>query len=594
MSRSRARLLALLACSALPARALDAKRPLPVYLEDDHAGTFQFLASALDLDRPHVLVLVDAHSDATPARDHEALAEGLRRVATPEDRSQRIRAWRRAGTVQAFDWISPLVPAPIAQVLWVRPQGGPPPDELPPEFHVTPLDELEARLPSDLPVAVSIDLDAFTGLAPEAQEASFRAVWERVLRLPRLAAVSFAISRPWLRDDPEASRLVVLAVQAALTLAHADLQLEPYGLEGPDRSLRAKEFYAAGKEPPRFDPETASPELRSLLLANTDRVRVALDPARWKDLLARWRAEGSEWRLALEGVDAGADGILRPDPRARPALKVLGSTPWLVRRVVWRRWTPAAWAYDIVPELATGKVFVGAAPPVIDYESTVIAQTTDLALPADEWLAALPGPGGSGVLRVSADVETDAGVFHTARLDLRRGLGTGFRAGLSEQFGLPYVYGAGFLRRAGLRGPDTGVGNDCANFLVHAWRRTGLRMPWSNPAQLRRHLVPLAREARAADRAAIPAGAAARGLVVHLGSHVAALWEDRAPLGSLGSEDLVVHHLGGAPEVVTLAELLGGRARDTFDLYLGPPRRARRLDRDRRRPRRQDRLLHSR
>lgn len=114
--------------------------------------------------------------------------------------------------------------------------------------------------------------------------------------------------------------------------------------------------------------------------------------------------------------------------------------------------------------------------------------------------------------------------------------------------------------------------NDCANFLVSAWRRAGLRMPWSNPAQLRGHLSPVARGARAADRIAIPEDAPERGLVIHLGSHVAALWEDRPPLGTLGPEDQVVHHLGGAPEVLSLGRLLDGRELPVFDLYLGPSR----------------------
>ncbi len=240
--------------------------------------------------------------------------------------------------------------------------------------------------------------------------------------------------------------------------------------------------------------------------------------------------------------------------------------------MTWLQWTPGAWSYNVLPELPSGKVFAGTAPPLVEYQATVLARTASVSLGAEVWMRALPGPSRSGVLRVSAELETEDGVAHTARIEIRRHIGTGFRAGLSEQFGLPYVFGAGFLRRGSLRGPDTGVGNDCANFLVYAWRRSGLRMPWSNPAQLRRHLTGLAEGTQASDRIAIPEDAPSRGLVIHLGSHVAALWEDRAPLGTLGPEDLVVHHLGGMPEIISLAELLQGRERSTFDLYLGPSR----------------------
>jgi len=565
---------------ASPARARDAHRPLPVYLEDSHAGTFEFLAATLDLERPHVLLLVDAHADSSIPAGLDDLREGIRRVASPSDRDGKARAWRRQGAVQSFDWIAPLQPAPLSRVVWVRPgwpgsapEPGPDAQPLPPGFTVSSLEALPSHLPQDLPVVVSIDLDSFAGLPPPEQARRFSETWDRVIGLPRLAAISFAISRPWLADDAEASRLVALAVRASLSLAYATVHFEPWGIEGPDRSERAKAFYRERREPPRFDPAAVSPELRSLLLANAGRIDVRLEPARWRALLERWRAEGNDWHVVLDGVEPDSDRIHRPGPGAASDLRVEGGPPGHVRRVTWLRWTPAAWSYNVLPELPAGKVFAGTAPPVMDYRSDVIARTGSVALPAEEWLRALPGPDHSGVLRVSAELETGEGITHTARIEIRRGVGTGFRAGLSEQFGLPYVFGAGFLRENGLRGPDTGVGNDCANFLVSAWRRSGLRMPWSNPAQLRGHLSPVARGARAADRFAIPEDAPERGLVIHLGSHVAALWEDRPPLGTLGLEDQVVHHLGGAPEVLSLGRLLEGRELPLFDLYLGPSRR---------------------
>ncbi len=566
---------ALALVAAGPAVSRDPQGPLPIYVEDNHAGTFQFLAEALDLEQPHVLVLVDAHSDSSTPRDPGRLREGLRRVASPEERQARVAGWRRAGDLQSFDWILPLMPSPIARVIWVRQGGG---DDraarLPDGVEAVRLDALESLLSGELPLVASIDLDAFAGLAPAEQGTRFSEVWTRVVRLPRLSAISFAVSRPWLADAAEASRLLLMALHAAMTIPHASIRLEPWGIEGPDRSERAKELYLQRREPPRFDPETVSPELRSLLLANADRLDVRLDPTRWSELLSRWRAETGEWRVALDGVDAGADGVLRPRPDEAHDLRIEGGLPGRVRRVTWLRWTPKAWSYNVLPDLPAGKVFAGAAPPIVEFEPAALARTSSLSLPSERWMAALPGPDRTGVLRLSAEVETDDGVAHTARVEIRRGGGDGFRGGLAEQFGLPYVFGAGFLRRGGLRGPDTGVGNDCANFLVYAWRRSGLRMPWSNPAQLRRHLVRVAEGARDTDRVAIPPDAASRGLVVHLGSHVAALWEDRAPVGTLGPEDLVIHHLGGAPEVISLARLVEGRAQKRFDLYLGPSREA--------------------
>jgi hypothetical protein len=55
---------------------------------------------------------------------------------------------------------------------------------------------------------------------------------------------------------------------------------------------------------------------------------------------------------------------------------------------------------------------------------------------------------------------------------------------------------------------------------------------------------------------------------------VAAVWTDEEPIGILGPNDLVIHHLGGAPEVLTLQSLLSQRSTRTFDVYAAPPRDA--------------------
>jgi poly-gamma-glutamate synthesis protein (capsule biosynthesis protein) len=48
-------------------------------------------------------------------------------------------------------------------------------------------------------------------------------------------------------------------------------------------------------------------------------------------------------------------------------------------------------------------------------------------------------------------------------------------------------------------------------------------------------------------------------LAIDFGSHVAALWQDCEPVGILGANDLVVHHLGGLPEIVALEKLTDTR-----------------------------------
>ena len=61
-----------------------------------------------------------------------------------------------------------------------------------------------------------------------------------------------------------------------------------------------------------------------------------------------------------------------------------------------------------------------------------------------------------------------------------------------------------------------------------------------------------------------------RGTIVHLGTHIAAVIEDRNTVGILDENDLVAHQLPVAPELVTLGQLLRERRKDCFDLYRVP------------------------
>src|ERR1700758_300521 len=92
---------------------------LPIYIEDNHAGTFYWLAQNIDLDQPCTLILFDAHSDASGIFDSDKIRDALRNVASRRDRQALLDRWRTHGAVQCFNWIEPLMPAPIAKVIWV-------------------------------------------------------------------------------------------------------------------------------------------------------------------------------------------------------------------------------------------------------------------------------------------------------------------------------------------------------------------------------------------------------------------------------------------------------------------------------------------
>jgi Bacterial capsule synthesis protein PGA_cap len=175
-----------------------------------------------------------------------------------------------------------------------------------------------------------------------------------------------------------------------------------------------------------------------------------------------------------------------------------------------------------------------------------------------------------GSVRLRARAVVDGKIRETPVMELRRFVGSGFRAALTEQFGLPYLFGSGELSEGSDTGPETNLGADCANFVVYAMRRQGQRIPWSDPKQLRKRLDLVVRSTTPGTRR-ITTEDLQRGTIVHLGTHVAAVIEDRNPMGILDENDVVAHQLPGAPELVTLGQLLRERGKSRFDLYRVPP-----------------------
>jgi hypothetical protein len=245
---------------AVPAR-------LPIYIEDSHAGSFYFLAEHLDLDRPYTLLLFDAHSDASPIFNSDAIRIGLRSTVDLRAKDDLFRKWRESGKIQCYNWIEPLMPFPFARVLWIPPKhldqtqifqlqnqcrvfldGH---EEVCPRseanlsccYSVTDLPRLKEQLLSldaqGRPIVVSIDLDFFCNTVDADLEAKFREVFLLALSIKHLAALTFSISTPYLRDAQQADRLLTLAVEYSCRVANAEIEFEPFAVTGPDTSLLA-------------------------------------------------------------------------------------------------------------------------------------------------------------------------------------------------------------------------------------------------------------------------------------------------------------------------------------------------------------------
>jgi poly-gamma-glutamate capsule biosynthesis protein CapA/YwtB (metallophosphatase superfamily) len=302
-----------------------------------------------------------------------------------------------------------------------------------------------------------------------------------------------------------------------------------------------------------------------LLLTNREKIEVRADASAWEKLLGQWESEAPAIHLAVKNHEPSTDDIWRI-PVSEPAEVDLLTEPWdaAVSRVEWVALTPENVRCNLTAERADEIGFASGAPPRPRWRGTRL-RPSGRALPIDALRGFFDRKTGCGAIRLQARVEMNHRIRETPAIEVRRFAGSGFRAALTEQFGLPYLFGSGELRDGADTGPETGWGADCANFLVYALRRQGRQIPWCNPRQLRKYLEPVMLKA-GAGKAKFSDQDAADGLVIHFGSHVAALMEDRPPIGTLDATDLVTHQLEGVPEMLSLGELLAKRNNPRFDL----------------------------
>ncbi len=582
---------ALLAATNSPATAANR---LPIYIEDNHAGTFYWLAQNINLDEPCTLILFDAHSDASGIFDSDRIRDALRNVASVQDRQTLLDRWRSKGAVQCFNWIEPLMPAPIEKVIWVpaeklsasqisehrqkatalldghleaapRKSGS-----LREAYIVSDFEHLEKQIDPNQRLIVTIDLDYFAGLAAAEQEQAFARIWNFVIERPNLHAITFAISRPYLNSEHDADWLLKLALTSALSLPTAQIEFEAFVTVANDHSNLAKKLMVKGEKLPVFDVAQSTQELRARILSERERINVRQDSTRWQQLLRTWNDEAPQLHLQVKDREPSTDDVWRVSADESADIQLIVE-PWTAKpeKIQWVALTPKFWRCNLSGLSADQVGFVANAAPRPAWNELAI-DCHDSVLPITKIENLFDRQLHCGSVRLRARAVVDGRVRETPVMELRRFIGSGFRAAVTEQFGLPYLFGSGELSEASNTGAETNLGADCANFVVYALRRQGQRIPWSDPKRLRQHLDFIARSATPGTPR-ITAEDLQRGTIVHLGTHVAAVMEDRQPAGILDENDLVAHQLGGVPETLALGQLLKERRKNCFDLFRVPP-----------------------
>ncbi|WP_395737545.1 CapA family protein [Prosthecobacter sp.] len=533
---------------------------LPVHVEESHAGAFYHLVETLPLREAHTLVLIDAHCDANGIANSDEIRKAIRRGPTVKQRSEMLAEWRKMGKIQCYNWIEPLMPAPIAEVIWIpaarlseeervaletdaREYLDAHEEALPREagalgarYRVMSMEAFASKAknwPEAKPVVASVDLDYFAKSADAELEAQVDEMMEMLLRMRALRGLSFAISSPYLKSEAQAERLITLALDAAWRIPNAEVHFDPFAKTGPDRSLMARMLERQGKQLPAFDVAKAGPELRSVLLQNWRDARAEV-------LLAEWAGAAFQHRLEVPGSLKATNGAWEMEFSAKERLEVVPKP--VGARVRWWAVRAADKSYRI-GDANLG--FAVNAPRWMWRRRELLAEGPVLSRLN---LEQLTRGGDCGTYEVYAEIIRDGESTRTPVEIVRLSKpGTmGVRAEWSREFGLPYVFDSRLLMRGTQAGAEACHGADCANFITAGLRAEGWLLPWGSPNDVKPFLTRCDFQARP--------------LLLHFGSHLAALWEDRPPVGQLDDADLCVHQLEGLPEILPYGKLRQKRA----------------------------------
>ncbi|MFT5633425.1 MAG: hypothetical protein ACI9SQ_001143 [Rubritalea sp.] len=544
-------------------------RKLPIYIEDSHAGSFGFFAQTLDLEKSYTLILIDEHSDASGVPGSDRVRKALRRVTSVQQRKENVDKLRQDGTIQPFNWIEPLMPQPISKVIWIAGESLSDAQIVAKQkearLHLDWHTQAEARTAGLLAeryvvtdwerfseqmkreklgdIVLTIDLDYFVNLPQPTK--NLKQKWSVLIQFEGLEAVSFALSMPWQKDQQTAAALLHTAFESAFSVAASSVQFEPYLTDLKDRSEKAKSYFKRGLKAPRYRIDQATQKLRNLLVRKQSCITVKHNPLAWEAQLRAWSKGTSKHELEIRTAQQSIDKVWRLQ-------HVKLDDIWLkspVEEVIKVRWwlhRPVHRSYNIIPNSRLGKGFAENAPAYVVSHRTLIAETQDQALASRTWRKYLHTKAELGIVKMQAELVMKNSSVFTDVIEIRVRRQDGFLGALEEQFGSPYVFGIGSFRQAGESGAETLLGNDCANFLIYAFRRNGKQLPWCNPAQIKQFLEPIKETVKVGD-------------TVHLGSHVAVLYEDKGTLGKLDDRDILVHHLSGFPECITLGKLAKGK-----------------------------------
>jgi hypothetical protein len=406
---------------------------------------------------------------------------------------------------------------------------------------------------SEQPIVVSIDLDYFGNTPDDELESRFQEIFRLALSFKHLAAITFSVSTPYLRDAQQADKLLALALEYSCRVANADIEFEPFATAGPDTSARANRLRAINSPVPKLVLDQLSESTKSRLLSSAERFRVTEQSDRWNEFLVSGKSRSPEIRVRNRAVDVSCT-VRHSELDGMRFEAVLPSDAQSVR---WYSLQSTVDSYSLSDQEFG---FADGAPRWIYREPVFLS--AESILQGQDLLRAFDWKTGYGVAELFVRVGTASGTFDSKLLRVTSvaDVVSRFQQTLSAEFNLPYIFFGSKLTAPGASGPEVGLGSDCANFIIQGLRQTGWQIPWSDAEHLIPRLKLLARvdldqpycDSQSLVR--LQPEDSDNGVIVVFDNHVAALWSSKKP-GCLGLSDLVAHQLEGRPEILPLADL---------------------------------------
>ncbi len=557
---------------------------IPVYIEDSHAGSFYWLAEHLNWNKKYTLLLFDMHSDATAVSHSDKIRYILKKTYAHE-KKELLDRWRKNGVIQCYDWIEPLIPHPFEKVIWI------------PKVHLSIserskklnksrnqlnyFDMFQLRQDKNIakrytvsdfqrlkkkklltPVVVSIDLDYFTGFGFHIAQQNIKKIIEYISAFPKLEAITVSISRPYLRSDAEANELLYLIFSELSLIHNVVFYFEPFFSTGVDRSERAEFFQKQNKPVPYFNLGKASDSLKNIIIQNGKKIFLTHNKKKWNLLFSQWKRDALlnpiEISIKAHKLEkkAGAYYIHNQSP-FRIVVKQNQQFSQKVK-IRWKILKPRFKSYNI---LGTNLGFAKNAPRAVLYQTENInASSESTTLVYQDIHNLFNATTNTGTIHLFAEAFINNNLYQSNRISLSLYSEKTFLGRISEIINCPYVFGSTILKINNQQSAEAMIGTDCANFIIYAKKRQGFDMSYGNPEQLKRHLK-LVTEVHSfkngiaychTGKVSLKGLSINNGVILHFGSHVAALYKDNRPIGVLSGNDLMIHQLENFPEIIAL------------------------------------------